>query len=55
LAVVSAAKIMACTAIDLLANGAEKALEVKNNFVAPMTKEEYLTSGWCKLTKGEDF
>ncbi|MBQ3092247.1 MAG: peptidase dimerization domain-containing protein, partial [Clostridia bacterium] len=55
LAVVAAAKIMACTAIDLLADGAAKAIEVKEKFVAPMTKEEYLTSGWCKLTKGEDF
>ena len=54
LAVVSAAKIMACTAIDLLANGAEKALEVKNNFKAPMTKEEYLEQ-WCHLEKGKDF
>jgi len=54
IAVVSAAKVMACTAIDLLANGAEKALEVKANFKAPMTKEEYLTE-WCKLEKGKDF
>ena len=41
IAVIAAAKIMACTAIDLLANGAEKALNVKANFKAPMTKEEY--------------
>ena len=33
---------MACPAIDLLAGGAEKALDVKEKFVAPMTKEEYL-------------
>ncbi len=55
LAVVAAAKIMACTAIDLLADGAAKAIEVKEKFVAPMTKEEYLTSGWCKLEAGKDF
>ena len=54
LAVVAAAKIMACTAIDLLADGAEKALNVKANFKAPMTKEEYLTQ-WCHLEKGVDF
>ena len=33
---------------------AEKALEVKNNFKAPMTKEEYLEQ-WCHLEKGKDF
>ena len=54
IAIVAAAKIMACTAIDLLADGAEKALEVKNNFEAPMTKEQYLTE-WCHLEKGKDF
>ena len=27
-----AAKILACTAYDLLKNGAEKAIEIKNNF-----------------------
>ncbi|MBQ1271224.1 MAG: peptidase dimerization domain-containing protein [Clostridia bacterium] len=42
LAVVDAAKAMACTAIDLLVNGAEKALEVKAAYKAPLTKEEYL-------------
>ena len=54
IAVIAAAKIMACTAIDLLANGAVKALNVKANFKAPMTKEEYLTQ-WCGLEKGKDF
>lgn len=29
---ISAAKILACTAYDLLKNGAEKAIEIKNNF-----------------------
>ena len=42
MAVVDAAKVMACTAIDLLANGAEKALYVKENFKGGMSKEEYL-------------
>ncbi len=54
LAVVKAAKILTCTAIDLLANGAEKALYVKEKFEAPFTKEEYLTK-WCGLEKGKDF
>ncbi len=48
MAVVDAAKAMVCTAIDLLANGAEKGLEVKNSWKPPMTKEEYL-SKWCEL------
>ena len=54
LAYLAAAKTLACTAIDLLANGAEKALYVKASFKAPMTKEEYLTK-WCNLEKGKDF
>ena len=54
LAYLNAAKTLVCTAIDLLANGAEKALNVKANFKAPMTKEEYLTK-WCGLEKGKDF
>ena len=54
IAVIGAAKALVCTAIDLLAEGAEKALHVKNSFVAPMTKEEYLTE-WCRLEKGKDF
>ncbi len=35
-------KILACTLIDLLANGAEKAKSVKENFVPVMSKEDYL-------------
>ena len=54
LAYLAAAKTLVCTAIDLLANGAEKALYVKASFKAPMTKEEYLTK-WCNLEKGKDF
>ncbi len=53
-AVVKAAKAMACTAIDLLTNGAEKALYIKKNYKAPMTKEEYLTK-WGGLKKGVVF
>ncbi len=48
IAITGAAKIMACTAVDLLANGAVKALNVKEKFVAPMSKEEYL-SQWCGI------
>ncbi len=36
------AKAIAMTTIDLLANGAEKALDVKKNFTQKMTKEQYL-------------
>ena len=42
LAYIVAAKMLAMTAVDMLANGAEKALEVKKNFQAPLTKEAYL-------------
>ena len=48
MAVVDAAKVMVCTVIDLLANGAEKAISVKNSWVPPMTKEEYLAK-WCGI------
>ena len=47
-AVVDAAKAMACTAIDLLADGAEKGLSVKENCKPPMTKEQYLKE-WCHI------
>ena len=43
IAVIAAAKAMACTVIDLLADGARKAKEVKATDKAPMTKEQYLT------------
>ncbi len=42
LAVLTAAKAMAMTIIDLLAEGAQKALEIKREFRAPMTAEKYL-------------
>ncbi|MEA4919934.1 MAG: amidohydrolase [Clostridiaceae bacterium] len=42
LAYIVAAKMLIMTVIDLLANGAEKAVKIKKNFSAPLTKEEYL-------------
>ena len=46
-----AAKTMAMTAIDLLANGAEKALDIKKNFKPVYAnKEEYLAA-WEELMK----
>lgn len=35
-------KIMTCTVIDLLADGAQCAKDIKNKFVPEVTKEEYL-------------
>ncbi len=48
LAYLTAAKMLACTAIDLLANGAELGLKVKAESKPPMTKAEYLEK-WAKL------
>jgi amidohydrolase len=48
LAYIEAAKMEVMTVIDLLANGAERALEVKKNFTPQMTKEEYLRD-WLKI------
>ncbi len=42
LAYIKAAKMLAMTVVDLLANGAEKTKMVKDNFQAPLTKETYL-------------
>ena len=42
MAYITAAKILATTAIDLLAEGAVLGQKVKDNFKAPMTKEQYL-------------
>ena len=50
MAYISAAQILACTVIDLLANGAEKALAVKASFKAPFTKERYLKE-WCGINE----
>lgn len=41
MAFVTSAKALICTVIDLLADGAEKGLEIKKNFKPRMTKEEY--------------
>ena len=43
LAVLTAAKAMAMTVIDLLADGGRRAREIVNNYQAPMTKTEYLS------------
>lgn len=43
LAVEDSAKAMAMTVVDLLVNDARRADEVKNQYRAPMTKEEYLS------------
>ena len=43
LGVITGAKAMAMTVIDLLANGAEHAREVKASYKAPMTKSQYLS------------
>ena len=43
LAVLTAAKAMAMTVIDLLANGARRAREIKANYKAPLTKDAYLS------------
>lgn len=45
---VGAAKLLACTAAELLWNSAEKAHMVQRNFKPVMTKQEYLEN-WCGL------
>ena len=47
-AYIAAAKTLVTTAIDLLYNNAEKALDIKKNYKPELTKEEYLKK-WCKL------
>ena len=42
LAYINPAKLMAMTAIDLLADGARNAIRIKQDFVPKMTKQEYL-------------
>ena len=44
LGVVTAAKAMAMTVIDLLADGARRGREISRNYRAPMSKKEYLTA-----------
>ena len=48
-AVIQAAKAMAMTVVDLLADGAAKGREIKAAFRPKMTKEEYLRN-WGKIT-----
>lgn len=43
LAVLTGAKAMAMTVIDLLADGAERATAIKANYQAPLTKGQYLS------------
>ncbi len=50
IAYIAAAKCLAMTAIDLLADGAELGLKVKANFKPTFTKEEYLEK-WGLMTK----
>ena len=47
IAYIAAAKCLVMTAIDLLADGAQAAIKIKEEFKPTMTKEEYLSS-WCK-------
>ncbi len=42
LAYINTAKLLAMTVIDLLADGASKAIDIKNKFVPAMSKEQYL-------------
>ena len=42
LAYIKAAKLLAMTVIDLLADGAKKGLDVKKSYKAPLTKETYI-------------
>ena len=42
MAYIKAAKMLAMTVVDLLADGAEKTKMVKDNFQAPLTKESYI-------------
>ena len=43
LAVVTGAKAMAMTVVDLLAEGAQRALDIKSNYMATMNKDQYLS------------
>ncbi|MDD6315552.1 MAG: amidohydrolase [Butyricicoccaceae bacterium] len=42
LAYIVSSKMLAMTVVDLLANGAEKVIDIRKNFQAPLTKESYL-------------
>ena len=49
MAYVTAAKSMAMTAIDLLANGCEKLLELKKDFVPVYKNREEYLAAWAQL------
>ena len=49
IAYIATAKCLAMTVVDLLADNAEKALNVKKNFKPLMTKDRYLKE-WGKLS-----
>ena len=42
MAYLNPAKLMAMAVVDLLSDGAERALEIKKNFTPRLTKEEYI-------------
>jgi metal-dependent amidase/aminoacylase/carboxypeptidase family protein len=44
LAVLTSAKAMAATVIDLLSNGAARAHDIQNSYDTPLTKQEYLAT-----------
>ncbi len=48
LAYIVAAKALAMTVIDLLADGAKIGLEIRKNFKPSMTKQEYIDT-WCSM------
>ena len=48
LSYIVASKMMAMSVVDLLADGAKEALAIREEFEAPMTKEQYLKE-WGKL------
>jgi len=50
IAYIQSARIISWTLIDLLANGAEKGLEIKNNSRNPMNKEKWLEN-WLELVR----
>ncbi len=52
IAYIQSAKIISWTLIDLLANGAKKGLEIKNNSQNPMNKEKWLEN-WLELVRLE--
>ena len=43
LAYIKAAKMLAMTVVDLLSDGAQRGIEVKETYNAPLTKESYIS------------